>query len=69
MVIKFIKEPFMLYLFNIYNVSEEHSHPFPVIKGEFYTYAFIERAQQIKPLKEDYGIYEINKHHNLQHTV
>jgi hypothetical protein len=59
MQVKFIREPFLLYLFNIYNVAKEHSHPYPVIKDEFYTYALIERARQIKPTKDIYGIYQL----------
>jgi hypothetical protein len=57
--IKFVKEPFLLYLFNINNVVEGHGHNFPEFKCESYTYVLIERARQIKPLEDSYGIYQL----------
>lgn len=61
MQVKFIKEPFMLYLFNIHNVVEGHynHYRFPVFKATDYTYALIERAKQIKPTEDNYGIYQL----------
>ncbi len=58
MTIKFFNQPFMIHFFNVAK-AQSYSHVYHLYDSHTgYDYAFVTILKCIKPLKEEYGVYQ-----------